>query len=213
MSSSFTDQPPPRDPRHEQGYTPTPPAPDREGAEEANEAVPPRPKLGSLAQKARGKKLKEARGILLTIGILTLLWNGGFLVAIPHFVDEAIHTEIAKVGGFNQVDQAAVQHARSQLLMINYAITGLFFVMGVLFVIFGALVYRYPLAMTITSLVLYLLATLAMIVIAALGDDPGLAGGGMIVRIIIIIALAKSIQSAHAYEKERRAEEEYRYGE
>lgn len=209
MSSSFTNQPPPRDPRHEEGYTPTPPAPERGGADDAIEGVPPKPKLGSLAQKARGKKLKEARGILLAIGILAVLWNGGFLLAIPHFVDEAINKEIAKVGGFNQVDQAAVQQVRSQLLMINYAITGLFFVMGVLFVIFGALVYRFPLAMTITSLVLYLLATLAMIAIAALGDDPGVAGGGMVVRIIIIVLLAKSIQSAYAYEKERRAAEEY----
>jgi hypothetical protein len=204
MSSSFTDQPPPRDPRREEGYTPTPPAPAGGGEEDVREAISPTPRLGSLAQKARGKNLKQARRILFFIGVLSLLWNGGFLFFIPHLVEEAINKEVAAQGGFARVDPVMVEQVRGQLLVINYAITGLFFMMGVLFVIFGALVYRFPLAMTITSLVLYLLATVAMV-----GINPTGLASGAIVRIIIIIALAKSIQSAYAYEKERRAEEEY----
>jgi hypothetical protein len=38
-----------------------------------------RPKLGSLAQSARGKQLNQARGILIVIGILTIVVNGIFL--------------------------------------------------------------------------------------------------------------------------------------
>jgi hypothetical protein len=51
--------------------------------------------------------------------------------------------------------------------------------------------------------VLYLLAAVAMALI-----DPTALAMGAIVRIIIVVALAKSIQSAYAYERELRAEEE-----
>jgi hypothetical protein len=203
MSSSFTDQPSPRDPRRDERLTPTPPAPERSREEDDVEGVCPAPKLGSLAQKARGKKLKEARGILLFIGILTILVNGAVLYFAPSLVEGTIKNEVARQGGPARVDPVSVQQARDRMLMIEYAITGSFFAMGVLFVIFGVLVYRFPLAMTITSLVLYLLATVAM---AAL-NPVGLATGSFI-RIIIIVALAKSIHSAYVYERERRAEEE-----
>jgi hypothetical protein len=201
MSSSFTDQPSPHDPRAEDAFTSTPPVPAR-GREE-DDFNSDRPKLGSLAQKARGKKLKEARTILFFIGLLTILWNGGFLLAIPHSVEETINREIIKQGGFDRVDPVLVEQARNELLITNYAITGLFFSLGILFVIFGVLVYRFPLAITVTALVLYLLAAVAMALI-----DPTALAMGAIVRIIIVVALAKSIQSAYAYEKELRAEEE-----
>ncbi|HTU21786.1 MAG TPA: hypothetical protein VMG10_27355 [Gemmataceae bacterium] len=201
MSSSFTNQPSPHDPRPDEGYTSTPPLPER-GRDE-NEVAAVGPKLGSLAQKARGKKLKEARGILFVIGGLTILFNGIFLFMVPHFVGDALNQEISKQGGVNRVDPVLVEQARTEMLALNYTITGLFFGMGILFVVFGALVYRFPLAMTITSLVLYLLATLAMVLV-----NPAALASGAIVRIIFIVALAKSIRSAYAYEKELRAENE-----
>ncbi|HEY7422642.1 MAG TPA: hypothetical protein VH682_00145 [Gemmataceae bacterium] len=202
MSSSFTDQPPPHDPRHEEGYTSTPAAPERK--QEAEDLKDGLPKLGSLAQKARGKQLKQARGILFVIGALTVLVNGGLLIATPSLVKQEIDKEILKQGGVPQVDPLRVEEVRNEMLILNYAIHGLFFSLGVLFLIFGALVYRFPLAMTVTSLVLYLLASLATGVLA-----PAALASGAIVRILIIIALAKSIQSAYAYEKERRAQAEY----
>lgn len=203
MSSSFTDQPSPRDPRPDERLTPTPPLPERSREEDGIETVRPTSKLGSLAQKARGKKLKQARGILLFIGILTVLFNGGLLFFVPSMVETTINSEVAKQGGPARVDPVRVQQVRAELLMLNYGISGTFFAMGVLFVIFGMLVYRFPLTSTITSLVLYLLATAAMAVI-----NPIVLATGSIIRIIIIVALAKSIHSAYVYEKERRTEEE-----
>lgn len=203
MSSSFSDRRLPSHPPSEDAYTtaPLPAERQHQGEDDADIVLP---KLGSLAQKARGKKLKQARGILLFLGILTILWNGVFFFLIPTLVKGEIDKELVKLGGFRNVDPLAVEKARSEMEILNYAITSLFFFTGVAFVIFGVLVYRFPLAMTIGGLVLYLLATVAM---AAL--NPALLVSGAIIRIVFIVALAKSIQSAYAYEKERRAEEEY----
>ncbi len=203
MDSSFTDQPSPHDPRDEEGYTATPPALDRR-KESTDEREDKLPKLGSLAQKARGKQLKQARGILFVIGALTVLANGAFLFMTPSLVQREIDKEVIQQGGPQQVDPLLVEQARNEMLALNYAINGLFLGLGVLFLIFGALVYRFPLAMTITSLVLYLLATVLMALL-----NPASLASGAIWRILFIVALAKSIQSAHAYEKENRLQTEY----
>ncbi len=203
MSSSFTDQPHPRDPQRDPGYTPTPPAPgpNRE-ADDDQEA--PLPRLGSLAQTARGKELQKAKRILLAIGVLTVLVNLVGLFTTPTLVKGVIDQEIIKAGGHGRVDPVRVQEETDRLLVLNYLLDGVFLFLGVLFVIFGLLIYRFPVPATIISLTLYLLATLSMALI-----DPLLLVSGVIFRIIFVVALAKAIQSALAYEKSRRAAEEY----
>ncbi len=203
MSSSFTDQPPPDRP-HEEGYTPTPPPPER-GHWPADEGDADMHRLGSLAQKARGKRLRSARTILFFLVGLTVVLNGIFLFLIPMMVQNELEKEIRDAGGYNRVDPAEVEQIRNERLLINYAITGGFFVLGVLFLIFGALVYRYPVAMTVSGLVLYLLATVIMLAV----NPVALAGCGVVLRIVFIVALAKSVQTAIAYERERRADEDY----
>lgn len=185
MSSSFTDGPSPRDPRHEEGYTPTPRAPRGEETREDVEDTRPRPKLGSLAQKARGGKLKQARLILFLIGGLSLLANIAFLVAD---LNQNVNPIIA------------------------VAVHGLFILVSVLFIVFGALIYLFPVPITITSLVLYILVSMLDLVLKAMTNPPQMLSG-MIWKIIFIVALASSIRAAVAYEKERHAEEEYRYSE
>jgi hypothetical protein len=184
MSSSYTNQPPDRDPRHEEGYTPTPPPPDRGWEEDEVEEVRPKPKLGSLAQKARGDKLKQARGILLFIGGATIVLQIFFLIAALNQNVDAI---------------------------LAIAIHGLFIFVGVLFIMLGLLVYRFPLPITILSLVLYIFVSLIDLGLAAMSGQPGAMGSSLIWKIIFIVALASSIRSAAAYEKERREEQEYTY--
>jgi hypothetical protein len=185
MSSSFTNEPSPRDPRHEEGYTPRPRAPQRSDAREDVEDAHPRPKLGSLAQKARGGKLKQARLILFLIGGLSLLANLAFLVAD---LNQNVNPIIA------------------------IAVHGLFILVSVLFIVFGALIYLFPVPITITSLVLYILVSMLDLALKAM-TAPAQAFSGIIWKIIFIVALSSSIRAAVAYEKERRAEEDYRYDE
>jgi hypothetical protein len=184
MSSSYTNQPPPHDPRREQGYTPTPPAAEYAGEEIDVDSNRPKSKLGSLAQKARGKKLKEARNILFFIGGLNLVFHIGFLAV--ELNDPNVPTWLAVV------------------------FHGLFILAGALFVAFGALIYLAPVPITIVSLAVYILISLIDLGLAALAE-PGRMFAGVFWKIIFIVALASSIRAAVAYEKERRAEEEYGY--
>ena len=73
-------------------------------------------------------------------------------------------------------------------------IYGLPVVLGLLFVIFGLIVKQFPVPITITSLVLYILATAAFGLL-----EPATLLQGFIIKIIIIFALIRSIKAARAY--------------
>jgi hypothetical protein len=186
MSSSFSDQPSPHDPERDEGYTarPRPTRPPEPPDDEYEEA----PRLGSLAQKARGKELNQARGILLVIGMLTLLCNAADLVTFQR--------NIAQAGG----------RIPPGIVALVYGFDGAFILMGLLFVIFGIIIHRFPVPVTIISLVLYILGTVVTLGILAVSNQGMQAGMtvGLVVRVLIIIALVKAVQAALAYERERR---------
>jgi hypothetical protein len=191
MSSDFTDRPYPQDHEPDEGYTPTRrPGRRRPEPDEVDDA----PRLGSLAQKARGTQLKQARNILITIGVLTVIIN---LLGLVQF-----QAEVNKAGA----------RVNATFVAVEYAITGFFILMGVLFLVFGILIHRFPVPATVISLVLYLLATVIMVVLLGLQGGVALLasmGVGLIIRIAIIAALVRAVQSAIAYEKERRESAEH----
>lgn len=157
------------------------------------------PRLGSLAQSARIKELNTARSILIVIGILTILVNGFQFSQARDQVHKALQVELTKQGiaGF----PPHVQQIEEVALRFTYLVLGAMVGMGVLFVVFGILVKTYPVPITITSLVLYVGAALAFAVM-----DPKTLAMGAVIKIFIVIALAKAIQSALVYQKEQRLE-------
>jgi hypothetical protein len=217
MSSSYTDQPPPHDPRRREGYTPAPPAPEHAGEEFDVESVRSKPKLGSLAQKARGKKLKQARIVLFLAGVLLLASAVLDLSMFHSEFQKAVDKEILRNGGpaMAQIDRAALKQAEDNAFAIACLIDGAFFLAGILFFVLGALVYRFPVPVTIGGLVLFLSALGAGLVIVSIGGEPEdiarYVASGWLLRLVVIVGLASSIRSAFAYERERRAEEEYSF--
>lgn len=159
------------------------------------------PDLGSLSQAARGKQLRTARGILLFIGVLTVVANGIFFAIAESQVDKALDEEVqqARRQGM-MVDQVKLKEIRADAIRFVKLLQGVGIALGVVFIIFGFLVYSYPVPITITSLILYIGAGAVFGAI-----DPGTLLQGIIIKIIIIVALAKSIQAALAYERERQA--------
>ncbi len=205
MSSHFSESP---QDRPEEGYTGKLPSLGR--AAEPAEDSPDVPRLGSLAQKARGKQLNQARWILIVIGILTILGNFADLAAARSTIHNSIEQAIAKAGGRGRVaiDQARIQQIEEQALQVAYLIDGAFVAMGILFVILGALIRRFPVPATVIALVLYILATVANFGILFYYQGEGAApamGTAVIIRIVIIAALVKGVQAALAYERERSA--------
>ncbi len=83
--------------------------------------------------------------------------------------------------------------------MIVRLVNGVAVALGVVFIILGVIVNRFPVPATIISLILYVGSALGF---AAL--DPSTLARGAIIKIIIVVALIKAIQAALAYEKERQ---------
>lgn len=157
--------------------------------------------LESLAQAARLKKLRTARGLLLFIGILTVAVNAFMFTQIEKQIDEEIDKEIAKVRQQGMiVDQAKVEEVRSMAVRIARVIEGAAIALGVVFVFLGIMVYRYPVPVTVTALILYIGATAVFGLL-----DPATLASGLIIKIIIVIALIHSLQTAVAYQQESQA--------
>lgn len=148
----------------------------------------PSEELGSLAQSARQSSLKQARVILIVVGVLTILVNLFGLMNIDNEIREVQRQHPGIV-----ISEEVVRVAR--LIYIGSA--GL----GVVFVILGITVYSAPLVCTVTGLVLYLggIAVFAVL-------EPESIIRGIIIKIFIIIGLVKAVQAAAAYEREVKAE-------
>jgi hypothetical protein len=200
MSSDFTDHPSPHNSPPDEGYTPTR-LPRRRDEHEPDDGDAPR--LGSLAQKARGKQLKQARGILIAIGALTLIANGIFVVLARTSVEQEYQKQLGAAGGMARagVNQAQLQSAIDADVFLTRVIGGVFAFMGLVFIVFGVVIHRIPVVATVTCLVLYILGAL----ITALLNPASLAVG-LIIKIIIVVGLVKAVQSAVVYERERREE-------
>lgn len=151
--------------------------------------------LGNLAQAARGNQLKSARWIMIVIGILTLAANGFFFATARQTID----AEVAKLRQQGmQVDVGEIENAvRTQQL-----VCGTMAVLGIVFIVLGILVYKFPVPCTVAGLSLYLLSTLVFAVL-----DPTQIARGVIIKVFIVIGLFKSVKSAMAYQAERKAEQ------
>jgi len=163
------------------------------------------PRLGSLAQSARMKELNTARNILLVIGVLTVLVNAIQIPMARDQVHKAIQAELAKQGvaGF----PPHVQQFEEDAVRFTYLVLGVTSALGVLFVVFGFLVKTFPVPITIIGLVLYVVANLVFAVL-----NPESLAIGALIKIVIIVALAKAVQSAVVYQKEKRFEQlEFRH--
>ncbi len=150
------------------------------------------PALGSLAQAARGNELRSAQRILFFIGVLTLAVNGFLLYNLPNEIELAIKQ--------NQVAPEDVATFQHEATLSGYLIYGLPVLLGCVFVIFGSIIKQYPVPITITSLVLYVLATAVFGLLA-----PETLVQGLILKAIIIFALIRAIKAARAYRDHAQA--------
>ena len=156
--------------------------------------------LSSLAQTARSKQLNTARNILLFIGILTIAVNAFFVAMAKSMVDSQMEAELRKpqyrglVIDHEEVNLIKEESVRSTQLVGSIALA-----IGVLYVIFAIFVKKYPVPITITSLVLYIGCAAVFGVL-----DPSTLARGWLIKILIVVGLFKAIQAALAYERERQ---------
>ena len=156
--------------------------------------------LGSLAQKARAKHIKSARTSLFAIGILTILVNGGLAAFANEYVESQFQKEIQeetrKQPGI-EFDPARLAELKSEAVLRVQFLSGVGVLLGTVFVIFGFVVKKAPVAITASALAIYigLQAILAAF-------DPTTLLQGWWLKLIFIFALVKGLQAAIAYQKE-----------
>jgi hypothetical protein len=144
--------------------------------------------LGSLAQSARAKQLGHAKGWLIFLGVMTILVNIFMLINLPNEVKK----ESGSLGG-------NVSDAETAMYIAGVVIYGGSLFLGATFIVLGCLVRRFPLPVTITSLLLFLGSQAIFALL-----NPLNICGGWIFKIIILVVLIKGIGAAAAYEKEKR---------
>jgi hypothetical protein len=166
------------------------------------EPLAPKPSgLGSLAKSARGKHLTTARRVLLGVGILTILVNGALVVFARQFIGAQIHQEFRQEQAAIP-NQAQMRELEDEYLLGFYVVQGAMIVMGAVFVAFGLMIKSYPVAITISALVIFvgMMAILAVL-------NPATLVQGWLIKIIFLVALVKALQAALAAQKEEVAAE------
>jgi hypothetical protein len=189
-------QPERREPSPRVPETPRTPQPEPPGDE-------PRelPKLGKLAHSARDKNLKQTRTTLLIVGVLMIIVQAIFFVIEVGQVRAEIQKQDQAAGG--QIGQRDLK----QQELIAYGVLALFhgttIMVGCLFIVLAFFVQRYPVPISIVALALFV----AVQALAAVLDPANLARG-WILKIIVVVALVKSLQAGMAAQREKQAEEE-----
>jgi len=151
----------------------------------------------------RGKQLKTSRWILFGLGILITIASLIFLLMVETIIRAENDKQLQQMGKRRAdlppaVRQQFNDELASEIRELQLR-AGALMAVGVIFIGFGIFVYRLPVPITISALIVYL----ALLAIGTAYDPASLAKGWL-VKILIVVGLAKAIQAAIAYENERR---------
>jgi hypothetical protein len=154
-------------------------------------------KLGSLTQAARSKDLKQARWLLIFVGIVNLGAGLFFFAQAADEVRTALNTEIRKAGPGVVVDQAKLQEVEKHTLFIVRVMYGGVAFLGVIFIVLGCIIQTIPVVATALSLGLYIAANIVFAVL-----NPMSLVTGLIFKVVIVVVLVKALMAAIAYQRE-----------
>ncbi len=156
--------------------------------------------LGSLAQSARKTHLASARVTMFVVGILTIAANVVMLNLAKANVDQAFNAEIFRLQEQGmEFDDAEIARLKEQAV-VNLEWTSWGFIgSGVLFLVLGLLIYRFPVPCTVLGLILYLGGQAVTV-----AGNPEMLTRGIFLKVIIVFALVRAIQAAVAYQNEKK---------
>jgi hypothetical protein len=134
---------------------------------------------------------------MIIVGVLTIGLNGFMFLNTHNEVEEVVKKQISDVRARGLIeDQASVEQFRHRVTLFCQLIYGGTVVLGVVFVVLGMMVYAYPVPATVLGLVLYIGAA------AVFGFlSPATLLQGLLFKIIVVVALVKSVQAAIAYQR------------
>jgi len=156
-------------------------------------AAPSTPIVSPQQQAIYTKELKSARMILIVVGVIQLLFGIFYATQARSTFDEAVQEEVKAMGPGYQVDQAKLEAAWEERKGIMYAASAVPLILAVFFFVMAAFVYRKPVGITLTSLIVFVTAHVADAVV-----EPSQIYKGILLKIIFIAILWKAYQSARS---------------
>jgi hypothetical protein len=137
------------------------------------------------------KELKSARTILIVVGIIQLLLGVPSLTTVREDFDKGIEAEVKKEGPGYVVDQAKVDQLFEDNKALFYALGSIPTALGVFFLGMAALVFKFPVVVTLTSLIVFVLAHVASGIL-----EPAEITHGIPLKIVFVVILSKAYKSA-----------------
>jgi len=159
--------------------------------------------VGSLAQSARFKRLKIARRILLTVGILTVGFNLLVFSIIGLRVDRSLDALVAGLTHHGHpVDGAKLERLKGSETRAAQLMTLGVMAVGMFYIVLSCVIKTFPVLATISALVIYVGTTIVFTILAPklpsiyqLSDFISIA-----LKLAIIVALFKAVQAAMGYQ-------------
>jgi hypothetical protein len=137
------------------------------------------------------KELKSARTILIFVGVIQLIFGAFELTRIRSEFDKGIEAEVKERGPGFVVDRVKADELFEENKALIYGLGSFPLVLGVFFLVMAAIVFRFPVGVTLSSLIVYVVALVATAVV-----DPSQIAMGIPLKIIVIAVLAKAWKSA-----------------
>src|SRR6187401_2511237 len=157
-----------------------------------NPYAPPAVALLSPANRSVWtKELKSARTVLIVVGVIQLLVGAFELSRARQEFDRGIEQAVKERGPEFVVDRAAADRLFDENKVLVYALVSIPVVLGVFFLVMAAIVFRFPVGVTLSSLIVYIVAHVATAVV-----DPTQIASGIILKVIFIVILVKAYKSA-----------------
>ncbi len=154
-------------------------------------AAPSAPIASPKNEAVYTKELKSARNILIVVGIIQLLFGAFFISQARKNFDEQVAAEVKGMGADYTVDKDKLEEAWGEQKSMIYALYGVPLALGVFFLVMAMLVYRMPVGVTLTSLIVF--------IVAHVGDavfEPAALLKGIILKVIFLMVLWKAWKSA-----------------
>ena len=154
-------------------------------------AAPSAPITSPKNEAIYTKELKSARNILIVVGIIQLLFGAFYISQARKTFDEQVAAEVKGMGADYTVDKEKLDVAWEEQKSLWLGLCAVPVGLGVFFLVMAALVYRMPVGVTLTSLIVFVVAHLA-----DAAFDPSSLLKGLILKIIFLSVLWKAWKSA-----------------
>ena len=156
-------------------------------------AAPSAPIVSPQNQAIYTKELKSARTILIVVGAIQLLFGAFGMTQVREQFDEAAAAEVKAMGPGYVVDTELKEQVWEDQKTMLYAANAVPLLLAVFFFIMAAFVFKKPVGITLTSLIVFVVAHGADAVV-----EPSAIMKGLLLKILFVVILWKAYQSAKA---------------